>query len=213
VPIPEGHPQWPINPYGWSKLFVERLLADFDQAYGLRFVALRYFNAAGASLRCGEAHDPETHLVPLVLAVAAGRRERVVVFGSDYDTPDGSAVRDYIHIQDLGQAHLLALAHLRGGGASQFLNLGNGAGYSVLEVIETARRVTGRAIACEVGPRRPGDPPRLVGDSQRARERLGWSPQRPQLDDIIRSAWEWLQAHPHGYPESPAAASGGRHGG
>ncbi len=139
VPIPESHPQWPINPYGWSKLFVERLLADFDHAYGLRFVALRYFNAAGATARCGEAHDPETHLVPIVLDAAAGRRANVTVFGNDYDTADGTAVRDYIHIEDLGEAHLLALRHLRGGGASQFLNLGNGLGYSVLEVIETAQ--------------------------------------------------------------------------
>ena len=206
VPIPEAHPQWPINPYGWSKLFVERLLEDFDRAYGLRFVALRYFNAAGASLRCGEAHDPETHLVPLVLAVAAGRRKSVVVFGQDYDTPDGTAVRDYIHVLDLGEAHLLALRHLRAGGASQLLNLGNGVGYSVLEVIEAAQRVTGRRIAWEPGPRREGDPPRLVGDAALARDRLGWVAHRPQLDDIIRSAWEWMQAH-------PAVASAARPGG
>jgi UDP-glucose 4-epimerase len=199
VPIPEGHPQWPINPYGWSKLFVERLLADFDRAYGLRFVALRYFNAAGASARCGEAHDPETHLVPLVLAAAAGRRANVTVFGSDYETPDGTAIRDYIHIEDLGQAHLLALRHLRGGGASQFLNLGNGLGYSVLEVIETAKRVTGRDVPVVMGPRREGDPPRLVGDAALAREVLGWVPRRPQLEGIIRSAWDWMQAHPQGY--------------
>jgi UDP-glucose 4-epimerase len=199
VPIPESHPQWPINPYGWSKLFVERLLADFDRAYGLRFVALRYFNAAGATARCGEAHEPETHLVPLVLAAAAGRRANVTVFGNDYDTPDGAAVRDYIHIEDLGEAHLLALRHLRGGGASQFLNLGNGLGYSVLEVIETARRVTGRDVPFVVGERREGDPPRLVGDAARAREVLGWVPKRPALDGIIRSAWEWMQAHPQGY--------------
>ena len=199
VPIPEGHPQWPINPYGWSKLFVERLLADFDRAYALRFVALRYFNAAGASARCGEAHEPETHLVPLVLEAAAGRRAHVTVFGNDYDTPDGTAIRDYIHIEDLGEAHLLALAHLRRGGASQFLNLGNGLGYSVLEVIETAQRVTGHAVPVLMGPRREGDPPRLVGNAARAREVLGWLPKRPQLEGIIRSAWEWMQAHPQGY--------------
>ena len=199
VPIPETHPQWPINPYGWSKLFVERLLADFDRAYGLRFVALRYFNAAGATTRCGEAHDPETHLVPLVLDAAAGRRASVTVFGNDYDTPDGTAVRDYIHIEDLGEAHLLALRHLRGGGASQFLNLGNGLGYSVLEVIETAKRVTGRDVPFVMGERREGDPPRLVGDAAKAREVLGWTPKRPQLDGIIRSAWQWMQAHPKGY--------------
>jgi UDP-glucose 4-epimerase len=200
APIPEGHPQWPINPYGWSKLFVERLLADFDRAYGLRFVALRYFNAAGATSRYGEAHAPETHLVPLVLAAAAGRRGPVTVFGDDYETPDGTAVRDYIHVEDLGEAHVLALKHLRGGGPSQFLNLGNGTGYSVLEVIASARRVTGRDVPYETGPRREGDPPRLVGDARRAREVLGWVPRRPDLDDIVRSAWEWMQAHPGGYP-------------
>jgi UDP-glucose 4-epimerase len=199
VPIPESHPQWPINPYGWSKLFVERLLADFDRAYGLRFVALRYFNAAGATARCGEAHDPETHLVPLVLDAAAGRRASVTVFGNDYETPDGTAIRDYIHIEDLGEAHLLALRHLRGGGASQFLNLGNGLGYSVLEVIETAKRVTGRDVPFVMGPRREGDPPRLVGNAAKAREALGWTPKRPQLDGIIRSAWQWMQARPKGY--------------
>ncbi len=199
VPIPETHPQWPINPYGWSKLFVERLLADFDRAYGLRSVALRYFNAAGAAARCGEAHHPETHLVPLVLAAAAGRRANVTVFGNDYDTPDGTAIRDYIHIEDLGEAHLLALRHLRGGGVSQCLNLGNGLGYSVLEVIETARRVTGREVPFLIGPRREGDPPRLVGDAAQARAILGWTPKRPQLEGIVRSAWEWMQAHPDGY--------------
>ena len=199
VPIPEGHPQWPINPYGWSKLFVERLLSDFDRAYDLRSVALRYFNAAGATRQRGEAHAPETHLIPLVLAAAAGRRGPVTVFGDDYDTPDGTAVRDYIHVEDLGEAHLLALAHLRRGGASQFLNLGNGTGYSVLEVIESARRVTGREVPYEKGSRREGDPPRLVGDARRAREVLGWTPRRPDLDGIIRSAWEWMQAHPNGY--------------
>jgi UDP-glucose 4-epimerase len=199
VPIPESHPQWPINPYGWSKLFVERLLADFDRAYGLRFVALRYFNAAGATRRCGEAHVPETHLIPLVLAAAAGRRGPVSVFGEDYDTADGTAVRDYIHIEDLAEAHLLALAHLRRGGASQFLNLGNGKGYSVLEVIEAVRRVSGLDVPHTMGPRREGDPPRLVGEATKAREVLGWVPRRPDLDDIIRSAWEWMQAHLRGY--------------
>ena len=199
VPIPESHPQWPINPYGWSKLFVERALADFDRAYGLRFVALRYFNAAGATARCGEDHDPETHLIPLVLQAAAGRRPSVSVFGTDYPTPDGTAVRDYIHVEDLGEAHLLALAHLRRGGGSEYLNLGNGTGYSVREVIETARRVTGRDVPFENAARREGDPPRLVGDARRARSVLGWEPKRPSLDDIVRSAWEWQQAHPDGY--------------
>jgi UDP-glucose 4-epimerase len=199
VPIPESHPQWPINPYGWSKLFVERMLGDFDRAYGLKFVALRYFNAAGATRERGEDHDPETHLIPLALAAAAGRRPRLSVFGTDYPTPDGTAIRDYIHVEDLGEAHLLALRHLRGGGASEYLNLGNGTGYSVLEVIEAARKVTGLEVPFENAPRREGDPPRLVGDARRAREVLGWQPKRPALEEIIRSAWEWQQGHPRGY--------------
>ncbi len=199
VPIAESHPQWPINPYGWSKLFVERLLDSYDQAHGLRFVALRYFNAAGATARAGEHHDPETHLIPLALRAAAGRGTALTVFGSDYDTPDGTAVRDYIHVADLADAHLLALEHLRRGGASQFLNLGTGTGFSVLEVIETARRITGRDVPHQVGPRRAGDPPRLVADASRARGVLGWSPKQPALDTIVRSAWDWMQAHPAGY--------------
>ena len=199
VPIAESHPQWPINPYGWSKLFVERLLDSYDQAHGLRFVALRYFNAAGATARAGEHHDPETHLIPLALRAAAGRGTALTVFGSDYDTPDGTAVRDYIHVADLADAHLLALEHLRRGGASQFLNLGTGTGFSVLEVIEMARRITGRDVPHQVGPRRAGDPPRLVADAARARGVLGWSPRQPALDTIVRSAWDWMQAHPAGY--------------
>jgi len=205
VPIPESHPQWPINPYGWSKLFVERLLQDFDRAYGLRFVALRYFNAAGATRERGEAHAPETHLIPLALAAAAGRRPKLSVFGNDYPTPDGTAIRDYIHIEDLGDAHLLALRHLRDGGASEYLNLGNGTGYSVREVIETTRAVTGLDVPHEDAPRREGDPPRLVGDARRAREVLGWQPRRPSLEEIIRSAWTWQQAHPEGYDPSATA--------
>jgi len=199
VPIAETHPQWPINPYGWSKLFVERLLDSYDQAHGLRFVALRYFNAAGATARAGEHHDPETHLIPLALRAAAGRGTALTVFGTDYDTPDGTAVRDYIHVADLADAHLLALEHLRRGGASQFLNLGTGTGFSVLEVIEMARRITGRDVPHQVGPRRAGDPPRLVADASRARGVLGWSPRQPALDTIVRSAWDWMQAHPAGY--------------
>jgi UDP-glucose 4-epimerase len=201
VPIPESHPQWPINPYGWSKLFVERMLQDFDRAYGLRFVALRYFNAAGATAERGEAHGPETHLIPLALAAAAGLRPELKVFGTDYPTSDGTAVRDYIHIEDLGDAHLLALHHLREGGASEYLNLGNGTGYSVLEVLETTKKVTGLEVPHENAPRREGDPPRLVGNATRAREVLGWEPKRPALEEIIRSAWEWQQAHPQGYAE------------
>jgi UDP-glucose-4-epimerase GalE len=199
VPIAESHPQWPINPYGWSKLFVERLLDSYDQAHGLRFVALRYFNAAGATARVGEHHEPETHLIPLALRAAAGRSAALTVFGSDYDTPDGTAIRDYIHVADLAGAHLLALEHLRRGGASQFLNLGTGTGFSVLEVIETARRVTSRDVPHTIGPRRAGDPPRLVADASRARAALGWSPKQPELETIVRSAWDWMQAHPNGY--------------
>jgi UDP-glucose 4-epimerase len=199
VPIAESHPQWPINPYGWSKLFVERLLDSYDEAHGLRFVALRYFNAAGATARAGEHHDPETHLIPLALRAAAGRGAALTVFGTDYDTPDGTAIRDYIHVADLADAHLLALEHLRRGGASQFLNLGTGTGFSVLEVIEMGRRITGRDVPHTIGPRRAGDPPRLVADASRAGGVLGWSPKQPALDTIVRSAWDWMQAHPAGY--------------
>ncbi len=199
VPISDSHAQWPINPYGWSKLFVERLLESFDRAYGLRFVALRYFNAAGATKRCGEHHEPETHLVPLALRAALDRRTKLTVFGADYDTPDGTAIRDYIHVSDLAEAHRLALAHLARGGESQLLNLGTGTGYSVLEVIEAAKRASGRDVPHENGPRREGDPLRLVADASRARAVLGWAPQQASLDAIVRSAWDWMQAHPDGY--------------
>jgi len=199
VPIDEQHPQWPINPYGWSKLMVERALNSYDAAYGLRYVALRYFNAAGASERCGEDHDPETHLIPLVIKAAMGKIAKVSIFGNDYDTPDGTAVRDYIHISDISSAHLAALDHLRAGKESQFINLGNGNGYSVKQVINTAKKVTGRDIPVENAPRRAGDPPQLVGDSSKAREILGWRPQFPELEAIIESAWTWHKAHPGGY--------------
>jgi len=199
IPIDEQHPQWPINPYGWSKLMVERALDSYDEAYGLKYVALRYFNAAGASERCGEDHDPETHLIPLVLKAAIGKIPKVSIFGYDYDTPDGTAVRDYIHISDLSAAHLLALDHLRAGKDSEFINLGNWNGYSVKQVIDTAKQVTGRNIRVEDAPRRAGDPPQLVGDSRKAREVLGWKPQFPELDKIIESAWNWHQTHPDGY--------------
>jgi UDP-glucose 4-epimerase len=199
VPIDEKHPQWPINPYGWTKLMVERALADYDHAYGLKYVALRYFNAAGASECCGEDHDPETHLIPLVLKAAMGKIPKVSVFGTDYDTPDGTAVRDYIHVSDLSSAHLLALDHLRADKGSEFINLGNGNGYSVKQVIDTARQVTGRDVPFENAPRRAGDPPQLVGDSRKAREVLGWDPKFAELEKIIDSAWTWHQAHPNGY--------------
>jgi UDP-glucose 4-epimerase len=194
VPIDEGHPQRPTNPYGWSKLFVERILEAYDRAYGLRFVALRYFNAAGATEERGEHHEPETHLIPNVLAAAAGRLPCVPVFGADYPTEDGTCVRDYIHVSDLCSAHALALAHLRRGGASEFINLGNGRGYSVMEVIQTARRVTGREIEVRVEPARPGDPSRLVADAAKARAVLGWQIRYPDLETIIRTAWEWHES-------------------
>jgi len=199
VPIDEQHSQSPTSPYGWSKFMVERALADYDTAYGLKYVALRYFNACGASEKCGEDHNPETHLIPLVLFAAQGKRESISIFGDDYPTPDGTAVRDYIHISDLSQAHLLALEYLRGGGDSQFINLGNGNGYSVKEVIEAARKVTGKNIEARIVARRAGDPSRLVGDSQKAREVLGWNPQFPEIEKIIESAWAWHQANPNGY--------------
>jgi len=208
VPIDESHPQSPVNPYGWSKLFMATLLSSYDHAYGLRFVALRYFNAAGATKGKGEHHDPETHLIPNVLAAAAGRRPYVSVFGDSYQTPDGTCIRDYIHVTDLCTAHTLALEHLRRGGGSEFINLGNGHGYSVMEVIETARRVTGREIEVRVEPARPGDPARLVADATKAREVLGWNTQYPELEAIVRTAWEWHEAHPEGYGSHGQATTG-----
>lgn len=199
VPIDEGHPQQPTNPYGWSKLVMERILESYDRAYGLKFVALRYFNAAGATERLGERHEPETHLIPNVLAAAQGTLPAVSVFGRDYPTPDGTPIRDYIHVADLGAAHVLALDYLRAGGASERINLGNGEGYSVLEVIAAARAVTGREIAVRPEPPRPGDPSRLVADAGRARAVLGWRPAHPDLATIIRSDWEWRTKHPRGY--------------
>ncbi len=191
IPIDEQHPQQPTNPYGWSKLFMERIMSDYDRGYGLKFVALRYFNAAGATLERGERHDPETHLIPLVLKAAHGEINRVAVFGNDYPTQDGTCVRDYIHVTDLAQAHALSLDYLRAGNSSTAINLGNGQGYSVLEVVEAAREVTGREIAIEMQPRRAGDPSHLVADAAKAGEVLGWKPQHPQLADIISSAWKW----------------------
>jgi UDP-glucose 4-epimerase len=199
IPIPEDHPQWPTNPYGWSKLILERALESYDRAYGFRSVSLRYFNACGATDRYGEDHQPETHLIPLVLAAARGIRPFISVFGNDYPTPDGTAIRDYIHIADLGTAHIQALEHLRAGGNSEFINLGNGQGYSVLEVINTARQVTGNPIEERFEPRRPGDPSRLIADAAKAHQVLGWKPAFPRLEAIISSAWEWHEAHPNGY--------------
>jgi len=191
IPIDETHPQLPANPYGWSKLFVERILADYDRAYDLKFVALRYFNASGASPDRGERHEPETHLIPLVLQAAQKKIDHVTVFGNDYPTHDGTCVRDYIHVSDLGDAHALALDYLRDGGSSTAINLGNGQGYSVLEVIKTSRDVTGKEIPIEIQGRRAGDPSHLVADSSKARSVLGWHPQHADLRTIISSAWEW----------------------
>ncbi len=193
VPIDEAHPKLPINPYGRSKWMVEQMLEDFDAAYGLKSVALRYFNAAGADPdgRIGECHEPETHLIPLILQVASGRRTHITVYGDDYDTPDGTCIRDYIHVEDLCSAHLLALRQLLSGAASARYNLGNGEGFSVSEVIDAARRVTGHAIPVQMGERRPGDPPRLVADASRARDQLGWNPRYADLGTIIGHAWQW----------------------
>ena len=199
VPIDEKHPQFPTSPYGWSKFMVERALADYDAAYNLKYVALRYFNACGASETCGEDHNPETHLIPLVLFAAQGKRDSISIFGDDYPTPDGTAIRDYIHISDLSQAHLLALEYLRKGGDSEFVNLGNGSGYSVKEVVEAARKITGEKIEAKIAPRRAGDPSRLVADAKKAREVLGWNPQFPEIERIIESAWAWHSANPEGY--------------
>lgn len=199
VPIDENHPQNPVNPYGMTKFMVEKVLQDYERAYGLKYVALRYFNACGATGKCGEDHDPETHLIPLILFAAQEKREFISIFGDDYPTPDGTAIRDYIHISDLSQAHLLALDYLRKGGASQFINLGNGTGFSVMEVIEAARKITGKPIESRIAPRRAGDPSRLVADAKKAREVLGWKPEFPDIESIIESAWKWHEAHPNGY--------------
>lgn len=193
TPIDECHPTNPLSPYGASKLMVEQMLADFDRAYGLISVALRYFNAAGAHPDglLGERHDPESHLIPLVLQAASGRRDSIEIFGRDYDTPDGTCIRDYLHVADLCEAHLLALAYLTREHRTDTFNLGSGSGYSVREVIEAARRITGRPIKVIDAPRRPGDPARLVADAARARHTLGWNTRDASLERIIEDAWRW----------------------
>ena len=195
VPIPEDHPKNPISPYASSKLMVEQMLQDFQSAYGLQAVCFRYFNAAGADPegRLGEDHNPETHLIPLVLQTALGKRDNIAIFGTDYPTRDGTCIRDYIHVADLADAHVRGVNYLGNGGETVFINLGNGNGFTVKEVIETAREVTGHAIPAVEKDRRPGDPPSLVGSSETANQILGWVPQYPNVKEIIAHAWQWHQ--------------------
>lgn len=210
TPIPEYHPKRPTSPYGFTKHAVETLIEASEAAYGLRAIRLRYFNASGASAEgdLGEAHNPETHLIPIVLQAALGQRESVAIFGSDYPTPDGTCVRDYVHVADLADAHLLALDALTRGVTGAF-NLGTGTGYSVREVIETCRQVTGHPIPCREAARRPGDPATLVASSARARQILGWTPTRSSLERLVADAWRWHQTHPTGYAaEEPIEAPG-----
>jgi UDP-glucose 4-epimerase len=195
MPMTEDLPQKPISPYGESKLMFERVLEWFERLHGLEFVAFRYFNAAGATEKFGEHHKIETHLIPNVLKVALGQKAEVEIFGMDYPTPDGTCIRDYIHIVDLAQAHILALAPGRRG----FFNLGNGDGYSVKQVLEMCERVTGLKLKVTEKPRRPGDPPRLVAAAEKARRELGWQPRFPKLEDIVSTAWNWHKRHPQGY--------------
>lgn len=201
IPLVETNPQKPVNVYGETKLVVEGLLKNLDRSHGLRFVALRYFNASGADPdgELGEDHDPETHLIPLVLQVALGKRKDIRIFGQDYDTPDGTCIRDYIHTVDLARAHILALDYLKGGGASDAVNVGTGRGYSVREVIECAREVTGHPIPAVIEGRRPGDPARLVAGNEKVKRLLGWEPRYPDLRDVMTTAWNWHKNHPDGY--------------
>lgn len=201
MPICEQDRTCPTNPYGETKLAMERMFYWTANAHGLHYVSLRYFNACGAdsSGEIGEAHSPESHLIPLILQVPNGQRDHISVFGSDYPTKDGTCVRDYIHVTDLAQAHILAMQYLAGGNESSIMNLGNGVGFTVQEVIETARRVTGHVIPAELSPRRAGDPAQLIAASEKARNILGWKPQHDSLEEIIRSAWKWHKLHPNGY--------------
>lgn len=201
IPILETDRTCPTNPYGETKLAMEKMFHWASKAHGLSYVSLRYFNACGADAtgQIGEAHNPESHLIPLVLQVPNGKRESVSIYGTDYDTPDGTCIRDYIHVTDLAEAHILAVEHLAKGGESNIFNLGNGVGYSVREVIETARRVTGHPIPATEVPRRAGDPARLVASGEKAKNILGWEPKIKQLDEIVESAWKWHRKHPDGY--------------
>jgi UDP-glucose 4-epimerase len=208
TPIEENDPVHPTNTYGESKLLVEHMLDWFHRIHGLRYASLRYFNAAGATQDQGEAHHPESHLIPLVLQVAQGKRDHISIFGIDYETPDGTCIRDYIHVSDLASAHVLTLDALRKQDKLVY-NLGNGRGFSVREVIETARKVTGHPIPAKEVPRRPGDPAILVASSEKIKRELHWQPQYPNLEAIVRSAWDWFRAHPNGYdvPKPKASAS------
>ncbi len=195
IPLTEDHPQNPINPYGWTKLMVERILKDYDTAYGLKSIILRYFNASGAdeSGLIGENHNPESHLIPLILDAAIGKREDIKIYGTDYDTPDGTCIRDYIHVNDLADAHIKALEYLNENNTSNEFNLGNGKGFSVREVIESVKKVTGRQFKVSETPRREGDPAVLIGSAQKAKDLLGWNPQYVQIDQIVETAWNWHQ--------------------
>ncbi|MDB5085379.1 MAG: UDP-galactose 4-epimerase, partial [Bacilli bacterium] len=201
MPIQESDPTEPANPYGETKLAIEKMLKWCDQAYGIKSIALRYFNVAGADPagRIGEDHDPETHLIPIILQVALGQREALSIFGDDYPTPDGTCIRDYVHVMDLANAHLLALQKLRKSQQSGVYNLGSGTGFSVKQVIDQARAVTGHAIPVQMAPRRPGDPAVLVASADKAKAELGWQPKQGDLEQMIRTAWNWHHNHPHGY--------------
>lgn len=201
IPIMETAETHPESPYGETKLMMEKMLKWCDQAYGMRFVALRYFNVAGAKWNgsIGEDHDPETHLVPLILQTALGQREELAIFGDDYATPDGTCIRDYVHVVDLIDAHILALEYLKAGNESNVFNLGSSTGFSVKEMVETARQVTGKEIPAKVEPRRAGDPSTLIASSKKAQTILGWNPKFPDVKDIISSAWQWHESHPTGY--------------
>lgn len=203
IPILESDRTCPTNPYGETKLAMEKMFKWTAEAHGLRYVSLRYFNACGAdeSGEIGEAHTPESHLIPLILQVPNGKRETISIYGTDYDTPDGTCIRDYIHVTDLAQAHILAVQYLNNGGESDIFNLGNGVGYSVREVIETARKITGHPIPATESSRRAGDPARLVASSEKAKSVLGWKPVHDSLEEIIASAWNWHKNHPNGYDE------------
>ncbi|KAF0819033.1 UDP-glucose 4-epimerase [Bacillus sp. ZZV12-4809] len=201
IPITEENIQSPTNPYGETKLVIEKMLKWYSQAYNLSYKILRYFNVAGADRkgRAGEDHDPETHLIPIILQVALGKREKVMIFGDDYPTKDGTCIRDYVHVNDLIQAHVLALEDLRNNGNSDSYNLGNGNGFSVKEVIDVCRNVTGHAIPAEIAAKRAGDPAILIASSEKAKDKLGWTPQFGELDQIVRDAWNWYVNNPNGY--------------